>query len=93
MDYSLPDSTVHGIFQARVLEWGAIDFSTDHHKLNQSWASIKDALLVVTSLQEQIQMALDTYYMAIDLINAIFFIQIMKDRKNSWPWGEMDNNT
>ena len=27
MDYSLPDSSIHGIFQARVLEWGAIAFS------------------------------------------------------------------
>ena len=27
MDYSLPGSSVHGIFQARVLEWGAISFS------------------------------------------------------------------
>ena len=27
MDCSLPGSTVHGIFQARVLEWGAIAFS------------------------------------------------------------------
>ena len=26
MDCSLPDSSVHGIFQARVLEWGAISF-------------------------------------------------------------------
>jgi len=26
-DWSLPDSSVHGIFQARVLEWGAIAFS------------------------------------------------------------------
>ena len=25
MDYSLPGSSIHGIFQARVLEWGAID--------------------------------------------------------------------
>ena len=29
MDCSLPGSSVHGIFQARVLEWGAIAFS-DH---------------------------------------------------------------
>ena len=29
MDYSLPGSSVHGIFQARVLEWGAIAFSDD----------------------------------------------------------------
>ena len=27
MDYSLPGSSTHGIFQARVLEWGAIAFS------------------------------------------------------------------
>ena len=27
MDCSLPGSSVHGIFQARVLEWGATDFS------------------------------------------------------------------
>ena len=27
MDYSLPGSSVHGSFQARVLEWGAIAFS------------------------------------------------------------------
>ena len=27
MDCSLPGSSVHGIFQARVLEWGAFAFS------------------------------------------------------------------
>jgi len=27
MDCSLPGSSVHGIFQARVLEWAAIAFS------------------------------------------------------------------
>ena len=27
MDCSLPGSSVHGIFQARLLEWGAIAFS------------------------------------------------------------------
>ena len=29
MDCSLPGSSIHGIFQARVLEWGAIAFSED----------------------------------------------------------------
>ena len=29
MDCSLPGSSVHGIFQARVLEWGAIAFSRE----------------------------------------------------------------
>ena len=30
MDCSLPGSSIHGIFQASVLEWGAIAFSDDH---------------------------------------------------------------
>ena len=28
MDWSPPGSSVHGIFQARILEWVAISFST-----------------------------------------------------------------
>ena len=31
MDCSLPGSSVHGIFQARVLEWSAISFSQSYH--------------------------------------------------------------
>ena len=30
MDCSLPGSSIHGIFQARVLEWGATAFSVFH---------------------------------------------------------------
>ena len=48
MDCSLPGSSVHGIFQARVLEWGAIAFSIVYvfkyyyqnelkEKYNSSW--------------------------------------------------------
>ena len=33
MDCSLPGSSVHGIFQARVLEWGAIAFSVGHFRI------------------------------------------------------------
>ena len=32
MDCSLPGSSIHGIFQARVLEWGAIAFSLRPHE-------------------------------------------------------------
>ena len=32
MDCSPPGSSVHGIFQARVLEWGTIAFSTFYHR-------------------------------------------------------------
>ena len=34
MDYSPPGSSFHGIFQARVLEWGAIAFSDKGAELN-----------------------------------------------------------
>jgi len=33
MDCGPPGSSVHGIFQARVLEWGAIAFSTHLYAL------------------------------------------------------------
>ena len=33
IDCSLPGSSVHGIFQARVLEWGAISFSRGSSQL------------------------------------------------------------
>ena len=32
MDYSLPGSSVHGIFQARILEWVAISYSRNKHQ-------------------------------------------------------------
>ena len=35
MDCSLPGSSVHGIFQARVLEWNAIASSYSNHRLVQ----------------------------------------------------------
>ena len=44
MDPSLPGSSIHGIFQARVLEWGAIAFSNllcpkDTRQLQESLSS------------------------------------------------------
>ena len=35
MDCSLPGSSIHGIFQARVLEWGAIAFSASKASLGK----------------------------------------------------------
>ena len=39
MDCSLPGSSVHGIFQARVLEWGAIAFSDEKPKVEFKYFS------------------------------------------------------
>ena len=40
MDCSLPDSSIHGIFQARVLEWGAIAFSTEPLNWGGEWTNL-----------------------------------------------------
>ena len=45
MDYSLPGSSIHGIFQTRVLEWGAMAFSTLVHGRQQHITSGYMALL------------------------------------------------
>ena len=51
MDCSLPSSSVHGIFQARVMEWVAVAFSeilkikVEKHTLLSSPASISASLL------------------------------------------------
>ena len=37
MDCSLPGSSIHRIFQARVLEWGAIAFSSEESWLLKNW--------------------------------------------------------
>ena len=37
MDCSLPGSSVHGIFQAKVLEWGAIAFSKKEGRVQKYW--------------------------------------------------------
>ena len=43
MDCSLPGSSIHGIFQARVLEWGAIAFS----KIIPKLAELKSVMLII----------------------------------------------
>ena len=37
MDCSLPGSSIHGIFQARVLEWGAITFNSRKLEILRCW--------------------------------------------------------
>ena len=60
MDCSLPGSSVHGIFQARVLEWGAIVslvLSGKFFTASTTWevvnvGNIEDSLLNMTSKAE-----------------------------------------
>ena len=51
MDCSLPGSSVHGIFQARVLEWGAITFSKFYASVHYLFPSlIQDSTLYLIAL-------------------------------------------
>ena len=57
MDCSPPGSSVHGIFQARVLEWGAIAFSVGRCKVCTKQAKI----LLLDSFIQQIFMEPSTF--------------------------------
>ena len=46
MDYNLPGSSVHGIFQARILEWVAISFSTQLQMLKDNGIKITIAIII-----------------------------------------------
>ena len=50
MDCSLPGSSIHGIFQARVLEWGAIAFSNVNIKCYQKKRTLLDILILCFSI-------------------------------------------
>ena len=49
MDCSLPGSSTHGIFQARVLEWGAIAFSEHSHTCVYIYATFVCIISMYTS--------------------------------------------
>ena len=56
MDCSLPGSSVHGIFQARVLEWGAIAFSNQNPLgagYTRGWTPLLGILIIQSGLQSE----------------------------------------
>ena len=62
MDHSLPGSSVHGIFQARVLEWGAIAFSRyadDTTLMTESEEELKSFLMKVKEESEKVGLKLN----------------------------------
>ena len=66
MDCSLPGSSIHGIFQARVLDWGAIAFSLWSHEqgVNNTFYSSLDreiALLITAPLSQRDPKQPDTF--------------------------------
>ena len=62
MDCSLPGSSIHGIFQARVLEWGPIAFSA-----NYPWPGSINLLQWLTELRETLS-SLDHWFTIKDVM-------------------------
>ena len=52
MDCSLPGSSIHGIFQARVLEWGAVAFSINGSQNDVDKALEKKELVLYRIVRE-----------------------------------------
>ena len=48
MDYSLPGSSVHGILQARILEWVAISFSRGSSQPRNAYCNINRIILYIS---------------------------------------------
>ena len=58
-DCSLPGSSIHGIFQARVLEWGATAFSNSH------------AIVIVSFLVSLLTILLGLWVKRLDFFNIL----------------------
>ena len=69
-DSSLPGSSIHGIFQARVLEWGAIAFSTMEYYSAIKKNTFELVLMRWMKLEPIIQNALSERKTPIQYINA-----------------------
>ena len=83
MDCSLSGSSIYGIFQARVLEWGAIAFSTDGDCSHEIKRRLLLGRKVMTNLDSILQSRDNTLPTKFHLIKAMVFPVVMYGYK-SW---------
>ena len=85
MDCSLPGSSIHGIFQARVLEWGAIAFSlTLRGGLISTWAKPPSREIRYPVVFQQ---CLRSFRQKLDTINLLY----QKEPQGSVSLGSWDS--
>ena len=83
MDCSLPGSSVHGIFQARVLEWGAIAFSEKHtekYKITVKTIQIStihgQRLLTFASFLYLFMFILKLFYKIVVILYVLYYVHL-----------------
>ena len=72
MDCSAPGSSIHGIFQARVLQWGAIAFSIANIILEKEMATHSSILACKIPQQKSLMPDLDWPWLVPDCL--FFFL-------------------
>ena len=77
MDCSPPGSSVHGIFQARVLEWGAIAFSRDQTMVEVIKRHLLLGRKAMTSLDSILKNRDITLLTKVHLVKAVVFPVVM----------------
>ena len=79
MDFSLPGSSVHGIFQVRILEWVAISFSRGIHIHTDSTAfhvHVHTHKHIPTHDTQACQLYTDAFYPQTDINTEIHYTNI-----------------
>ena len=87
MDCSLPGSSVHGIFQARVLEWVAISFfrgSSRPYIMLIFWSFVMFMVLKYFFSNVLIMISFSFYYIFIFILTYTFIISSSFIEKNFW---------
>ena len=74
MDCSLPGSSVHGIFQARVLEWGAIAFSkcSSTLPLIQAESTLESDLKIFCLYQLLVKSPKESFFLSIFCLKSFY---------------------
>ena len=90
MDCSLPGSSVHGIFQARILEWVAIPFSMGSSRLRlQTWVScIIGRFFTICSTREAHYGELYNYFIKSQFNNIKYIVSLSHSVMSETLWSQ-----
>ena len=85
VDYSLPGSSVHGILQARVLEWVAVPFSKGSSQTKGLNPALLHCMQSLYHLSHQ-----GSPFVCTQVINLPIFPGVSDSKKSSWNSEDLD---